>query len=68
VPSNLMRDIVVHTQEIRRLGDEFLAERGTMTFRTRSQPAEAKLGKYLILWDRSGVGWRIGTDIWNLDA
>jgi len=39
-----------------------------MTFRTRSQPAEAKLGKYLTLRDRSGVGWRIGTDIWNLDA
>jgi len=66
--SDLMRDVVVHTEEVRRLGDKILAERGTMTFETRSQPAETKSGKYLILWDRTGAGWKIGTDIWNLDA
>jgi uncharacterized protein (TIGR02246 family) len=47
------------------LGDKVAREIGTVTLETKSQPPQQIVGKYVVVWRKSGADWKLATDIWN---
>jgi len=53
------------TLDAKMLGQNAARETGYFTLQTKSQPPQEVTGKYIVIWERSGSDWRLGTDIWN---
>jgi uncharacterized protein (TIGR02246 family) len=58
-------DIKCTPLNVKPLGPRAAREVGTCTFKTKAQPPEAGLIKYLVVWEKSGQNWKLLTDIWN---
>jgi uncharacterized protein (TIGR02246 family) len=58
-------DAKLTTVDLLTLGGEAAREIGTVTLRTKSQPPQQIVGKYAVLWRKSGADWKLATDIWN---
>jgi uncharacterized protein (TIGR02246 family) len=47
------------------LSDEAAREIGIVSLKTKSQPPQQIVGKYVAVWRKNGADWKLATDIWN---
>jgi uncharacterized protein (TIGR02246 family) len=62
-----MSDAKLTTVDVLPLGRSAAREIGTVTLKTKSQPPQEILGKYIVVWRKIGRDWKLATDIWNTD-
>jgi uncharacterized protein (TIGR02246 family) len=62
-----MTDAKLTTVDVLPLGRSAAREVGTVTLRTKSQPPQEVVGKYVVVWRKIGRDWKLATDIWNTD-
>ena len=62
-----MTDAKLTTVDVLPLGRSAAREIGTVTLKTKSQPAQEIVGKYVVLWRKVGRDWKLATDTWNTD-
>ena len=62
-----MTDAKLTTVDVLPLGRSAAREIGTVTLKTKSQPPQEIVGKYVVLWRKVGRDWKLATDIWNTD-
>ena len=60
-----MGDAKLTTLDVLPLSRTAAREIGTVTLKTKSQPAQEITGKYAVLWRKVGDKWKLATDIWN---
>jgi uncharacterized protein (TIGR02246 family) len=60
-----MGDAKLTTIDVLPLGRTAAREIGTVTLKTKSQPAQEITGKYAVVWRKVGGKWKLATDIWN---
>jgi uncharacterized protein (TIGR02246 family) len=62
-----MTDAKLTTVDVLPLGRTAAREIGTVTLKTKSQPPQEVVGKYVVVWRKIGRDWKLATDIWNTD-
>ncbi len=62
-----MTDAKLTTVDVLPLGRSAAREIGTVTLKTKSQPPQEIVGKYVVVWRKVGRDWKLATDIWNTD-
>jgi uncharacterized protein (TIGR02246 family) len=62
-----MSDAKLTTVDVLPLGRSAAREVGTVTLKTKSQPPQEVVGKYVVVWRKIGRDWKLATDIWNTD-
>ena len=62
-----MTDAKLATVDVLPLGRSAAREIGTVTLKTKSQPPQEIVGKYVVVWRKIGRDWKLATDIWNTD-
>ena len=62
-----MSDAKLTTIDVLPLGRSAAREVGTVTLKTKSQPPQEVVGKYVVVWRKIGRDWKLATDIWNTD-
>jgi uncharacterized protein (TIGR02246 family) len=62
-----MSDAKLTTVDVLPLGRSAAREIGTVTLKTKSQPPQEVVGKYVVVWRKIGRDWKLATDIWNTD-
>jgi ketosteroid isomerase-like protein len=62
-----MTDAKLTTLDVLPLGRSAAREIGTLTLKTKSQPPQEVVGKYVVVWRKIGRDWKLATDIWNTD-
>ena len=62
-----MTDAKLTTVDVLPLGRAAAREIGTVTLKTKSQPPQEVVGKYVVVWRKIGRDWKLATDIWNTD-
>jgi len=62
-----MGDAKLTTVDVLPLGRSAAREIGTVTLKTKSQPPQEVVGKYVVVWRKIGRDWKLATDIWNTD-
>ena len=62
-----MSDAKLTTLDVLPLGRSAAREIGTVTLKTKSQPPQEVVGKYVVVWRKVGRDWKLATDIWNTD-
>ncbi|HEX3417570.1 MAG TPA: SgcJ/EcaC family oxidoreductase [Stellaceae bacterium] len=62
-----MSDAKLTTVDVLPLGRSAAREIGTVTLKTKSQPPQEVVGKYVVVWRKIGREWKLATDIWNTD-
>jgi uncharacterized protein (TIGR02246 family) len=62
-----MGDARLTTIDVLPLGRSAAREIGTVTLKTKSQPPQEIVGKYVVVWRKIGRDWKLATDIWNTD-
>jgi uncharacterized protein (TIGR02246 family) len=62
-----MTDAKLTTVDVLPLGRSAAREIGTVTLKTKSQPPQEVVGKYVVVWRNVGRDWKLATDIWNTD-
>jgi uncharacterized protein (TIGR02246 family) len=62
-----MTDAKLTTLDVLPLGRSAAREIGTVTLKTKSQPPQEIVGKYVVVWRKIGRDWKLATDIWNTD-
>src|SRR5580704_16216058 len=62
-----MGDAKLTTVDVLPLGRTAAREIGTVTLKTKSQPPQEVVGKYVVVWRKIGRDWKLATDIWNTD-
>jgi uncharacterized protein (TIGR02246 family) len=62
-----MGDAKLTTVDVLPLGRSAAREIGAVTLRTKSQPPQEVVGKYVVVWRKVGRDWKLATDIWNTD-
>jgi len=62
-----MSDAKLTTIDVLPLGRSAAREIGTVTLKTKSQPPQVVVGKYVVVWRKIGRDWKLATDIWNTD-
>jgi len=62
-----MSDAKLTTIDVLPLGRSAAREIGTVTLKTKSQPPQEVVGKYVVVWRKIGRDWKLATDIWNTD-
>ena len=62
-----MTDAKLTTVDVLPLGRSAAREIGTVTLKTKSQPPQEVVGKYVVVWRKVGRDWKLATDIWNTD-
>ena len=60
-----MTDAKLTTVDVLPLGRSAAREIGTVTLKTKSQPPQEIVGKYVVVWRKIGREWKLATDIWN---
>jgi uncharacterized protein (TIGR02246 family) len=53
------------TVDVEPLGDRAAREIGTFVLKTKAQPPQELVGKYVVVWRKEGNDWKLATDIWN---
>ena len=62
-----MSDAKLTTVDVLPLGRSAAREIGTVTLKTKSQPPQEVVGKYVVVWRKIGRDWKLATDIWHTD-
>ena len=62
-----MTDAKLTTIDVLPLGRSAAREIGTVTLKTKSQPPQEVVGKYVVVWRKIGNRWLLATDIWNMN-
>ena len=62
-----MGDAKLTVLDVLPLGRAAAREIGTVTLKTKSQPPQEVVGKYVVVWQKVGSAWKLATDIWNTD-
>ena len=62
-----MTDAKLTTVDVAPLGRSAAREIGAVTLKTKSQPPQEVVGKYVVVWRKIGRDWKLATDIWNTD-
>ena len=62
-----MTDAKLTTVDVLPLGRSATREVGTVTLKTKSQPPQEVVGKYVVVWRKIGRDWKLATDTWNTD-
>jgi uncharacterized protein (TIGR02246 family) len=62
-----MTDAKLTTVDVLPLGRSAAREVGTVTLKTKSQPPQEVVGKYVVVWRKIGRDWKLATDVWNTD-
>jgi len=60
-----MTDAKLTTVDVLPLGPEAAREVGTVTLKTKTQPPQEAVGKYVVVWRKAGGDWKLATDIGN---
>lgn len=60
-----LTDAKLTTVDVLPLGPDAAREIGTVTLKTKTQPPQGIIGKYVVLWRKTGGDWKLATDIWN---
>ena len=60
-----MGDAKLTTVDVLPLGPEAAREVGTVTLKTKTQPPQEVVAKYVVVWRKVGGDWKLATDIWN---
>ena len=60
-----MGDAKLTTVDVLPLGNDAAREIGTVSLKTKSQPSQEIIGKYVVVWRKTGADWKLATDIWN---
>jgi uncharacterized protein (TIGR02246 family) len=60
-------DIKLTTVELHSMAEVAAYEIGTVTAKTKATPPQDVVGKYVVVWKRSGTSWKIAADIFNMD-
>jgi len=60
-----MTDAKLTTVDVLPLGPEAAREVGTVTLKTKTQPPQEVVGKYVVVWRKVGGDWKLATDIGN---
>jgi ketosteroid isomerase-like protein len=55
------------TVDVKPSGADAAREVGTFSLRTKGSPPQEMTGKYVVIWQKAGSGWKLMTDIWNAD-
>ena len=56
------------TENVKPLGENAVRELGSFTVKTKGDEPQARSGKYVIIWEKTGDEWLIESDIWNFDG
>ena len=60
-------DIALTTERVTPLGDGIAEEIGSVVITTTGDQPQEITGKYVVIWEETEEGWKLATDIWNLD-
>jgi len=60
-----MTDAKLTTVDVLPLGPEAAREVGTVALKTKTQPPQGAVGKYVVVWRKAGGDWKLATDIGN---
>jgi uncharacterized protein (TIGR02246 family) len=55
------------TVDVKPLSADAAREVGTFSLRTKGSQPQEVTGKYVVIWQKAGSGWKLATDIWNAD-
>jgi uncharacterized protein (TIGR02246 family) len=55
------------TVDVKPIGADAAREVGTFSLRTKGSQPQEMTGKYVVIWQKAGSGWKLITDIWNAD-
>jgi ketosteroid isomerase-like protein len=58
-------DPKVTALDVKRLGRTSAREIGTFSLKTKGPTPQEVTGKYVVVWEKVGRGWKLATDIWN---
>jgi len=58
-------DPQVTTLDVKRLGPAAAREIGTFSLKTKGSTPKEITGKYVVVWQKVGRGWKLAADIWN---
>ena len=58
-------DAKLMTIDVLPLGPSAAREIGMVTLKTKAQPPQEIVGKYVVVWRKIGRAWKLATDIWN---
>ncbi|WFU18651.1 nuclear transport factor 2 family protein [Bradyrhizobium sp. CB3481] len=58
-------DLKLTTVEVKPLGASAAREMGTYSLKTKGSTPQETSGKYVVVWEKVGKDWKLGTDIWN---
>ena len=53
--------------DVKPLGTNAAREVGTFIATTKGDKPQELAGKYVVVWEKVGSDWKLGTDIWNLN-
>jgi ketosteroid isomerase-like protein len=53
------------TLSVKPLGSSAAVEIGTFSLKTKGSAPQDVSGKYVVVWEKVGSGWKLATDIWN---
>ena len=60
-------DVKCTVLDVKPLGQSAAREIGTCSFKTKAQPPQEGVLKYAVVWEKTGRGWKLQTDIWNMN-
>jgi uncharacterized protein (TIGR02246 family) len=60
-------DAKLTTVDVKPLGNDSAREIGTFALTTKGPQPQQLTGKYVVVWQKVGSGWKLATDIWNSD-
>jgi uncharacterized protein (TIGR02246 family) len=58
-------DPKVTTLDVKALGTSAAREIGTFSLKTKGPTPQEVSGKYVVVWEKVGNGWKLAADIWN---
>ena len=61
----MLSDLKLTAEDVQRLGNGAAREIGTFTAKTKGQPPQDIVGKYVVVWQKVENEWKLATDIWN---
>ena len=58
-------DPKVITLDVKPLGPSAAREIGTFSLKTKGPTPQEVTGKYVVVWEKVGIDWKLAADIWN---
>lgn len=66
--SEAMGEARLTALDVKPLGSLAIQEVGSFNLKTKSQPPQEMVGKYLVIWEKVDADWKIAADMWNTNA